>query len=79
MGIEIVIDSLEDMCDLMCQNKIPRSATMNETGKKIIEYAMRSNNNSITQEQDDRRAQLEFAQLLSKNKAIPTGHDSDGD
>jgi len=54
---------------------------MNETGKKIIEYAMRSNNNSIMQDQpkDDRRAQLEFAQLLSKNKAIPTGHDSDGD
>ena len=24
MGIEIEINSLEDMCDLMCYNKIPR-------------------------------------------------------
>ena len=23
MGMEIVVDSLEDMCDLMCNNKIP--------------------------------------------------------
>lgn len=63
-----MIDSLEDMFDLMCYNKIPKERKMDETGKKIIEYAMRSNNNSITQEQDDRRAQLEFAQLLSSNK-----------
>lgn len=68
MGKEIVIDSLEDMCDLMCYNKIPKERKMDETGKMIIEYAMRSNNNSIAQEQDDRRAQLEFAQLLSSNK-----------
>ena len=33
MGIEIEINSLEDMCDLMCYNKIPRKKV-----RKMKEY-----------------------------------------
>ena len=40
MGIEIVIDNLEDMCDLMCYNKIPeRDKNMdNKELEKIRQY-----------------------------------------
>ena len=33
MGIEIEVNSLEDMCDLMCYNKIPRKKV-----RKVKEY-----------------------------------------
>ena len=31
MGIEIQVDTLEDMCELMCDNKIPRREKRKET------------------------------------------------
>lgn len=36
MGIEIEINSLEDMCDLMCYNKIPKRRKHMEP--QVIEY-----------------------------------------
>lgn len=29
MGLEVIVDSLEDMCDLMCDNRVPEGK-MNE-------------------------------------------------
>ena len=30
MGIEIEVNTLEDMCDLMCYNKLPRREKQND-------------------------------------------------
>ena len=34
MGIEITVDSLEDMCLLMCDNVIPKKGKQDETRNK---------------------------------------------
>ena len=31
MGMEVTIDSLEDMCSLMCDNRIPKKERKNDT------------------------------------------------
>jgi len=40
MGIEIQVDSLEDMCLLMCDNVIPRKKPRREDGAKLYNKAL---------------------------------------
>ena len=69
MGIEIEINSLEDMCDLMCYNKIPqrRDACMTEKElDKIREYII---DNVMTNEDimfsDDRIDSVDMPEIIA--------------
>ena len=39
MGMEIIIDSMDDMCDLMCCNKIPGGKKMDKVIFDVRVYA----------------------------------------
>ena len=39
MGAEFVIDNIEDMCDLMCNNKIPGGKNMDRVINDVRIYA----------------------------------------
>lgn len=39
MGAEFVVDSLEEMCDLMCNNKIPEGKKMDRVIYDVRVYA----------------------------------------
>ena len=34
MGMEFTVSSLEEMCDLMCDNKIPKKRSMKNSSRK---------------------------------------------
>lgn len=40
MGIEIQVDSLEDMCLMMCDNVIPKPRRKNTDGAKLYNKAL---------------------------------------
>ena len=58
MGAEFIANSLEDMCDLMCNNRIPGRSSLNQITDEICEKVCRWYVKALEENKDPDVAQV---------------------